>query len=256
MAAEDWIAQIAAGDREAFRAVYEKYGKLVYQRALEQTGSKEQAQDVLKNVFRKLFHQLQDSASDPVLFLLEGLTDLETGFSGGAEAKTSGQPAAEQPQEAPSQPESAAAGTEPVAAPGAEPATAPAEQPASFDQAAAVLQGEYEQTALSPEDLQSLAGAPAAPAAASATQAPPKPTVAAPENYEEPQPMTVVSDDGNPVPPKKHRGLTAVLIILLVLLVLLTLWFGAGVLMMYSIIPSVDLGYGWFNQHLFNLFRF
>ena len=233
MAADEWIAQIAAGDREAFRAVYEKYGKTVYQRALNQTGSREQAQAVLKNVFRTLFRQLQDSSCDPVLFLLEGLTDLETGAlnvsaQNSAAANESAPPAEEPPaaektpqEEHQSQPQASSASL--------------------FDRAEAEFGSEYAPAALTPEKLRGLSDASAPPAAQ-------------PEKSEaSPVPE---SESAEADPPKAHRGLTAFLIVLLVLLVLLTLWFGAGVLMMYSILPKIDLGYSWFNEHLFNLFRF
>lgn len=237
MAAQEWIEQIAAGDREAFRAVYEKYGKTVYQRALAQTGDKEQAQAVLKNVFRTLFRQLRDSDSDPLLFLLEGLTDLETGASSGeAPAKTEeAAPKKEEPVSAPApapaeQPETDVSTEAPAAEPVAQPAQPQEDDTVSmFDRAERELRSEYEATPLTTDQLNHLADAPA--------------------NADEEE-----ADEEEPR--KSHRGLTAFLIVLLVLLVLITLWFGAGVLMMYSIIPKFDLGYSWFNENLFNLFRF
>lgn len=232
MAADEWVAQIAAGDREAFRAVYEKYGKTIYQRALNQTGSREQAQAVLKNVFRTLFRQLQDSSCDPVLFLLEGLTDLETGTAAAqnSAAANKSAPAEDEPSSDPA-PESFAAGEAQKSTPSA----------SLFDRAETELGGEYAPAALTPEKLRGLSDASAPPAAQ-------------PEKSEaSPVPE---SESAEADPPKAHRGLTAFLIVLLVLLVLLTLWFGAGVLMMYSILPKIDLGYSWFNEYLFNLFRF
>ena len=98
-----------------------------------------------------------------------------------------------------------------------------------FDRAERELRSEYEATPLTTDQLNHLADAPA--------------------NADEEE-----ADEEEPR--KSHRGLTAFLIVLLVLLVLITLWFGAGVLMMYSIIPKFDLGYSWFNENLFNLFRF
>ena len=232
MAANEWIAQIAAGDRKAFRAAYEKYGKTIYQRALEQTGNREQAQAVLKNVFRTLFRQLQDSSCDPLLFLLEGLTDLETGA-----AAVQDSAAANKPAQAKDRPSPTSAQESPAAEETRE--NAPSDSP--FDRAETELGGEYASAALTPEKLRSLSDTPSLFAAQ-------------PENSEA-DPVSE-SDFAEADPPKAHRGLTAFLIVLLVLLVLLTLWFGAGVLMMYSVLPKIDLGYGWFNEHLFNLFRF
>ncbi len=254
MAGEDWVAQIAAGDHEAFRAVYEKYGKIVYQKALEQTGSNEQAQIILKNVFRALFRQLKESHSDPILFLLEGLTDLQ--IAGAADIV----PGTEQKEPSPAvtdteQPVSAADAVPAVpAAPQENPSDAGQEPGGSlFDHVEADFHGEYDETALSPEELKNRAAAPADnTAVAVSTDAIPQ-NAAETDNYEE-APLNAA--DMGQKPRKAHRGLTVFLVILLVLLVLLTVWFGAGVLMMYDVIPKLDLGYSWFNQNLFNLFRF
>ena len=232
MAADEWIAQIAAGDREAFRAAYEKYGKTIYQRALEQTGNREQAQAVLKNVFRTLFRQLQDSSCDPLLFLLEGLTDLETGA-----LNVSAQNSAAANESAPPAEEPPAAEETPQEEHQSQPQTSSA---SLFDRAEAEFGSEYAPSALSSEHLNGFAE--------------PSETNAEVQNGEE-----VIPAEPEPAenkPSGAHRAATAFLVILLVLLVLLTLWFGAGVLMMYSILPKIDLGYSWFNEHLFNLFRF
>ena len=151
MAANEWIAQIAAGDREAFRAAYEKYGKTIYQRALEQTGNREQAQAVLKNVFRTLFRQLQDSSCDPLLFLLEGLTDLETGA-----AAVQDSAAANKPAQAKDRPSPTSAQESPAAEETRE--NAPSDSP--FDRAETELGGEYASAALTPEKLRSLSDTP------------------------------------------------------------------------------------------------
>ncbi|MDO4493121.1 MAG: hypothetical protein Q4C53_04440 [Clostridia bacterium] len=63
-------------------------------------------------------------------------------------------------------------------------------------------------------------------------------------------------DDEDEVKPKK-KGNAGIVIasVLLVVLVLIFLWLVAGILMDYRILPTVDLGYSWFNTHVFNLFR-
>ena len=193
-----------------------------------------------------MLRQLQASDRDPMLFLLQSLTDLETGHTAEepvAPDADSQQPATQEPEQnsvaAPvvDQPKVQAEPETLQEAPGAE--SAFEENASLFDRAEAELQGEYEATALNPDELAQLAdkASNAAPAEASAQK----------DSPAEPQ-------EGEPR--KSRSGLTAALLVLLVLLVLLTLWFGAGVLMMYSIIPKVDLGYSWFNQNLFNLFRF
>lgn len=230
MVAEDWIRQLAAGDREAFRAIYNQYGETVYRRALAQTGNREKAQETLKSVFRTLFRQLRDSGGDPVLFLLEGLTDLQTG------APAASVPPENRPSDPPS-PEDFANHTSqaaPVEEPAEEPAGEGPEPPREtlFDAAAERLEGEYEEASITPDQLD------------------------VPENG---APAAIPPADTEPPAaerPKRRRFLTVLLIVVFVILVLLTLWFGAGVLMMYSILPKVDLGYSWFNEHLFDLFRF
>ena len=56
-------------------------------------------------------------------------------------------------------------------------------------------------------------------------------------------------------PPQKGRRLLLRLIIpLLALFLLLFLWLLAGLLMSLGVIPFFDLGYLWFNSHIFRLF--
>ncbi|MBR5981033.1 MAG: hypothetical protein IK035_03405, partial [Firmicutes bacterium] len=53
---------------------------------------------------------------------------------------------------------------------------------------------------------------------------------------------------------KKHGG-SAVVLILLILFVLAFLWLLAGILMDLKIIPFMDLGFSFFNQHVFEFFK-
>lgn len=64
-------------------------------------------------------------------------------------------------------------------------------------------------------------------------------------------------DEDDDLPEKKKKGNvgTTIAVIFLVLLILIFLWLVAGILMDYGIIPTIDLGYSWFNAHVFDLFR-
>ncbi len=53
---------------------------------------------------------------------------------------------------------------------------------------------------------------------------------------------------------KKHGG-SAVVLIVLILFVLAFLWLLAGILMDLKIIPFMDLGFSFFNQHVFDFFK-
>ena len=54
---------------------------------------------------------------------------------------------------------------------------------------------------------------------------------------------------------EKKRGGSAVVLILLILFVLAFLWLLAGILMDLKIIPFMDLGFSFFNQHVFEFFK-
>ena len=51
----------------------------------------------------------------------------------------------------------------------------------------------------------------------------------------------------------RRTGL-AVLLIFLIILAAVAVWIGAGFLMTQNVLPSYDLGYSWFNNHIFHLF--
>lgn len=53
---------------------------------------------------------------------------------------------------------------------------------------------------------------------------------------------------------KRGAGAVVLSALLLTVFLLLLVWVGAGILMDLDILPSIDLGYGWFNAHVFPLF--
>lgn len=64
------------------------------------------------------------------------------------------------------------------------------------------------------------------------------------------------ADKSSKSAPKKTNGFLNVFsVVLLVVLILIFLWLVAGILMDYQIIPYFNLGYSWFNEHVFRLFQ-
>lgn len=63
-------------------------------------------------------------------------------------------------------------------------------------------------------------------------------------------------DDDDYVEEKKPRnkGLFIFCIILNVILILILLWFLGGLLVNLGVLPDIDLGYSWFNAHIYPLF--
>lgn len=59
-----------------------------------------------------------------------------------------------------------------------------------------------------------------------------------------------------PAPRRKRRRTGWFLGVPLTMFLLLFLWSLAGVCMDFGWIPTVDIGYGWFNEHIFTLFRY
>lgn len=61
-------------------------------------------------------------------------------------------------------------------------------------------------------------------------------------------------DDYYDKPKKRSKGVFVVCLIINIILILLLLWFVFGLLRNLSIIPDIDLGYSWFNDHIANIF--
>lgn len=54
--------------------------------------------------------------------------------------------------------------------------------------------------------------------------------------------------------PARRRAALAALLIGLIVVAAAGVWAGAGLLMAQEVLPAYDLGYSWFNRHIFHLF--
>ena len=52
----------------------------------------------------------------------------------------------------------------------------------------------------------------------------------------------------------RNKGLFIFCIILNIVLILILLWFLGGLLVNLGVLPDIDLGYSWFNAHIYPLF--
>lgn len=60
-------------------------------------------------------------------------------------------------------------------------------------------------------------------------------------------------DDASDAKPR-NKGLFIFCVVLNVILIIILLWFLAGLLVNLGILPEMDLGYSWFNSHIYSLF--
>lgn len=100
----------------------------------------------------------------------------------------------------------------------------------------------------------------------------PEPEAEEPAEYNEPEPQPIedvdvfalnsrgeIVDDyddlDNGVQEKpRNKGLFVFCIILNIVLILILLWFLGGLLVNLGVLPNIDLGYSWFNAHIYPLF--
>ena len=63
-----------------------------------------------------------------------------------------------------------------------------------------------------------------------------------------------VDDEDEEYEKPRNKGLFIFCIILNVILILILLWFLGGLLINLGVLPEFDLGYSWFNAHIYPLF--
>jgi len=208
--------RIFNGDREAFRAVYQKYGRGVYLDALKALGNETTARGVVKQTFLNLHNELMCKDEDIDLQeRIRALADQETLL-----VQVLGSPSGE---------EAGAA----VAAHGSVPAEAPQEPSAVEDYADDSETADTESDEETPDDLPPLERTHAYMRA---------------DGEEDLQAMRERASKS----PKQGRWLGSVL---LALFLLILLWVLGGILMDLGILPFIDLGYSWFNETIFQLFK-
>lgn len=215
--------RIKNGDSDAFRELYAVCGQGVYQHAYEALKDTAAARDAVKQVFLVLHREiLQSDHPLDIDARLTALTDSETEtrlvLDGVFDAAESLQASAQPSYKASS--DSAAAHV-----PAAEPAAPP--QPPK------------------PSDSEAVHDA-------FKNASPYLPPLERAEAH--------MQADGIPVQPEKKSDKpkehgNVVITVLIVIFLLMFLWVLAGILMDFDVLPRLDLGFSWFNQHIFPLFN-
>ena len=249
--------RIQAGDREAFRELYALCGRGVFLRAQEAFSDADITRGIVKQVFLNLHNEI--FSSDVPLDIdirLEALTDVEIR----TRRILAGDFAAAEAMKTPSI--SNAPATEPVKAPSVSdvPPVETVNAPGASDAPAAEAFHAVHETVV--------ADTPPNSAAADNTPYAAEPI---PEIFEQAEPYRTPLEraqahmEAEPPQPRgkkrrpqseggKRRGGSVLTTILIAVFLLLFLWLLTGILMDFSILPRFDLGYQWFNDHLFPLF--
>lgn len=228
MITNDLQKRIHDGDREAFRSVYSEYGRGVYINALKTLGSEAEARKVVKQTFLNLHSELLRADREiDIPARIHELADNELLL----QRILGGQPsAAAQERSAPYE--------EPAV-----PKATPAEPHESIPRYAKP-QARREYVPLSDDDADKIAeeaGEPLPPL--DRTQAYMRADGEADLRLREEEYAAKRSGRGH--------GFSR---FLLVLFLLILLWVVAGIFMDLGFLPQLDLGYGWFNVHIFPLF--
>lgn len=241
MELSELMRRVCLGDREALQTLIARHGGQIYQRALAKTGDKALAKEVTQKIFSELVTTLQSNADDSgwQLWLdalaarnIEACGHLKSGaFS--AKNETERAPYAETPpaKTAQTQPRPVAPVTRQPYAP------RPAEAPAARQPYAPRPDGQ--------------AGyARPAPRYVGAQPRPPRPD-RQPRSAAAPSHEAAVSL----YEPRRRNGFGYGLgVLVLCLLCLGLIWVAVGICMNMSFIPKYDLGYTWFDRHMFQFF--
>ncbi|NLI54013.1 MAG: hypothetical protein GX417_06740 [Clostridiales bacterium] len=224
------VRRIRHGEKEAVKELVSAYGSSVYQRALERTNDKEFAREAARQTFGQFVAIVQQQPEDDGWSLWFG--DLiERNIATYAQISTDMRTIeSELDQEIDTPAPAPAPRTQPViAAPRPEAPSAPMEY---------AMPGTYAAPA-EPEPAQRKGKEPA-------READPEPAA------------TSIRDEifDEPYRKKEKRKASghSFTVVLLILVSLLLLWVVAGVAMTMQWIPLYDLGYSWFNAHVFRLF--
>lgn len=216
MITDELQKRVFNGDREAFRSVYQKYGRGVYLDALKALGNETAARGVVKQTFLNLHNELMCKDEDvDIGERVRELADHETLLM-----QVLGSPSGE---------EAGAA----VASHGAAAAAAQKARPdEGFSDNADIEAADEEPEEEIPDDL------------------PPLERTRAYMRADGEEDLHAIRERASKTP-KQGRGIGTALLILFLLILL---WVSGGILMDLGILPSVDLGYRWFNENIFRLF--
>jgi len=235
MITNDLQKRIHDGDREAFRTIYAEYGRGVYLNALKTLGNETDARNVVKQTFLNLHHELLRSIeavdiptrirelAENELLLME-ILDSKT-LTQAAAVVASRQTAAPQADGAP---EGRSASFTPQEDDAERPVRRPRRERVSFDDDDDADSGDGESI-------------------------PPPDRPHAHRQADGETNLRMREQDRAVKQSRRGRGFSR---FLLILFILILLWVVAGILMDFGFIPQFDLGYGWFNVHIFPLFTF
>lgn len=92
------------------------------------------------------------------------------------------------------------------------------------------------------------------PAKVEEPPAPVREKVEKPRRRREDTDADLFADDTDEPAPARHGAGSVIVTVLLTVGILLLVWVIVGLLMGFRILPQLDLGYTWFNDHLFRLF--
>ena len=226
------MQKVHQGDQQAFSTLYSRYNDVVFRIAWNATKNEEESLAIVKRVFRTVYLTLKDKGP------------YEGDFYGWLDALTGKELRHLSKQEVPAE-----SSTIPPAAPPVFQA-----QPAKVPSAPRSIKAER------------AASAPIAPAAAAAPvsqrrEAPVIPSGPAPHRYTNEEAARIQARaqavlEGMPQeePEEETRRGFTFCVFLCIILCLVCVWFLGGLLMRLGVLPPVDLGYQWFNTHLFPLF--
>lgn len=281
---DNMIQEIRSGNKDAVKSVYQEYAKDVYNFAKSITGDHDSALAATKKTFLTLFKNIQNGDEPANLRTAALKIAYDEAYQMAAPAKEEAPaPAAqEEPVEEPSYAEpmfQQRTGRVP-AAPVIEDEyeeeydepyeeeeddfVAPNRPQDANREEVYVPQGGYDTLKIEPVDVEEeqveMRGRRRRPAAQfEEEEAPRRRRKAAPVYEEEVQEEADeyydddYEDEYEEVKPR-NKGLFIFCIILNVILILILLWFLGGLLVNLGVLPDIDLGYSWFNAHIYPLF--
>lgn len=231
------------GDRNAFKQLYDEYAKEVYLRANESLQQDTEAREVVKQTFARLYQQLRSSdgpiqietrirqLSDSEIYVRKLAADIcDVSSTPSASSKVWNDA-----------PVSAAAASIPVAV-----------SPVSVSVPTAPAADLPHPSVMQPVEAEPIP--PQQQVEDEAHLQIPQPAPLPDQESARPlRPVLSAKADMPPVPPHRHRSNAAVTV-LIVLLFALLVWIITGILMDMGVLPFFDLGFVWFNQHIYPLF--
>ena len=260
MQLSELVRRIRSGEKEAVKELVSTYGSAVYQRAFERTNDKELAREAARQTFGQFVAIVQQQPQDDGWTLWFG--DLiEKNISTYAQISTDMRTIeSELDHELIETPAAYTAAPAPAAQPAAQPAYQPAvKEPESFIWRAPEPEPAPVRRTEAPTLNWREAEEPLPPRTPDKTRRSERKRKQD-ERGREPEPRVHkdnVRDEIFDEPYRKQakggagHGFS---IVLLILVSLLLLWVVVGVAMTLQWIPTYDLGFEWFNQHVFKLF--